>query len=205
MAIAGEGASKWPAVFEMDFEEGGLERWEPTDTAAWRIAEDEGNKVYNLFKASQYEPEVRSPRNISLIKGLTVGSFVLDVKLKSTTKKYGHRDMCLFFGHQDASHFYYVHIAPQADPHAHSIFLVDGSPRRSIAKERTAGTTWGETWHHVRLVRSAESGVIKVFFDDMDKPIMSTVDKTFTTGRIGVGSFDDTGMVDELRIRAPKS
>jgi hypothetical protein len=124
----------------------------------------------------------------------------MDLEVRSTTRDYGHRDLCLFFGHQDPSHFYYVHLGKEADPHAHSIFLVDGEPRVSIAKERTEGTPWTDEWHHVRLVRNVVEGTIAVYFDDMETPIMTTEDKTFGTGRIGVGSFDDSGQFRNIRI-----
>src|SRR5207342_556777 len=97
----------------------------------------------------------------------------------------GHRDLCLFFGHQDASHFYYAHLGKEADPHANSIFLVDGKPRVSIAESRTKGTPWTVGWHHVRLVRKVEDGRIEVFFDDMATPAMVAHDKTFAHGRVG--------------------
>jgi hypothetical protein len=46
-------------------------------------------------------------------------------------------------------------------------------------------------------------GTIRVFFDDMTQPIMQAVDKSFGSGWIGFGSFDDTGKVDNLRIWSP--
>ncbi len=97
-----------------------------------------------------------------------------------------------------------MHLALKADPHAHSIFAVDGKPRVSIAKERTKGLVWGEKWHDVRIVRKVDGGTIEVYFDDMDKPIMTTIDKRFAWGRIGVGSFDDTGHYDDITIRGVK-
>ena len=194
------GAVKMPLVFEADFEDGNLDAWEATDPAAWQIEEKDGNKMLALFKQSKYSPKVRSPLNINLIKDVVVGSFVLELKMLSTTRDYGHRDMCLFFGAQDPSHFYYVHIANQSDAHANSIFIVDGKPRVSIAKTRTEGTKWDDKWHTVRLVRDVEKGTIEVFFDDNSEPIMTAVDKNFTWGRIGVGSFDDTGCYDDIRL-----
>ena len=47
-------------------------------------------------------------------------------------------------------------------------------------------------------------GSIRVFFDDMSEPIMIAEDKTFGAGYIGFGSFDDTGMVDNIVIRGAK-
>lgn len=192
-----------PLVFEEDFE-AGCERWTPTDPKAWQIKENDGNHVYSLFRASDYKPPVRSPGNISLIKDLELTDFVLDAKLKQTGPEYGHRDLCLFFGHNDPSHFYYVHIATKADDHANSIFLVNDKPRVSIASKRTDGTDWGTGVHTVRLTRNADTGLIQVFFDDMEKPIMIARDKTFACGAVGLGSFDDVGDFDDVRIWGKK-
>jgi hypothetical protein len=193
-------AGDLPLVLKDDFERDDSAGWEFTDPSAWKITRAEGGRVLDQHKVSQYSPAVRSPLNIALAKGLDVGDFVMDLKVHSTTRDYPHRDLCLFFGHQDPSHFYYVHLGKQADPHANSIFLVDGKPRVSIAETRTEGTPWTDRWHHVRLVRTVKNGLIQVYFDDMDKPAMTAHDKTFTHGRLGVGSFDDTGQFDDLQV-----
>jgi hypothetical protein len=49
-------------------------------------------------------------------------------------------------------------------------------------------------------VRRVETGEITVYFDNMDEPVMRAVDKTFVSGLVGVGTFDDTGRFDDLRI-----
>jgi hypothetical protein len=194
-----------PLIFVEDFEQGAA-RWEPTDPAAWTVRETNGNHEYCLVADSDYEPEVRSPKSISWIKDLDVTDFVLEVQMRQTSREYGHRDLCLFFGKQDASHFYYVHLATKADPHANSIFLVNGAPRVSIAEERTDGTDWGsaEVYHTVRIERDTRTGSIKVYYDDMSTPVMTATDTTFTTGAIGLGSFDDTGCMDDVRIWGTK-
>ena len=189
-----------PLLFHSDFEDGSLASWEATDAAAWRIEEESGGKVLALFRQSNYEPKVRSPFNINLIRDVSVGSFTLELKMLSTTKDYGHRDMCLFFGHQGPSRFYYVHIANISDAHANSIFIVDDKPRVSIAKTRTEGTKWDDNWHTVKLVRDVDKGTIEVFYDGNSEPIMTAVDHRFKWGRVGVGSFDDTGRFDDIRL-----
>jgi len=195
----GEAATKYPLLFESDFS-GDLSAWAMTDPKAWEIVEDEGIKRLSLFADSDYEPEVRSPLSIARIKDVDVTDFTLDVTAKQTGREYGHRDLCFFFGYQDPSHFYYVHLASVADDHANSIFLVNGAPRVSIAQKRTDGTDWKEGYHHIRIERDTESGSIKVYFNNMDEPVMETVDKTFLSGTIGVGSFDDTGYFSDITI-----
>lgn len=189
-----------PLVFSEDFQKG-AQRWEPTDPAAWKTVEENGHRVFSLFQASNYQPPVRSPHNIALLKGLWLSDFVLEAKVKSTTREYGHRDLCFIFGWQDPSHFYYAHLASAADANAHSVFVVNGQPRVSIAGQRTGGVKWVEgRYHTVRIVRDTKEGTIKVYFDDLHQPVITATDKTFAFGRIGLGSFDDTGNFDDIRV-----
>ena len=189
-----------PLVYRNDFE-GEFEGFEWTDEEAWKIVEDgEGNHALSLYKQSDYEPPVRSPLNMARLADLDVTDFVLEVRMKQTGRDYGHRDMCLFFGYQDPSHFYYVHMATAADANAHSVFLVNDEPRVSICDDRTEGVDWGADYHTVRIVRKVEEGTVEVYYDDMDEPIMRTTDKTFAHGAIGFGSFDDTGNIDDVRV-----
>ncbi|MFO0908040.1 MAG: hypothetical protein U0794_06735 [Isosphaeraceae bacterium] len=193
-------AADLPLVINEDFEHARTDHFEFTDRNAWKFTTTDGNTVADQFQASKYTPKVRSPFNFALFTKSDVTDFVLDLKVRSTARDYNHRDVCLIFGHQDPSHFYYVHLGKAADPHAHSIFLVNDQPRVSIAEDRTKGTPWTDGWHHVRLARNVGSGLIQVYFDDMDKPIMTAHDKTFTHGRIGLGTFDDTAQFDVVQV-----
>jgi len=189
-----------PIVFRDDFEDG-VEGWTPTDVAAWKIVEMDGNRVYSQFKKqSDYEPPHRSPYNISLVNDEYVSDFILTTKVRSTHPDYVHRDVCLFFGYQDPANFYYVHLGMKTDEHANQIFIVDDKPRSKISLTTTPGTTWDDDWHDVKIVRNVDDGTIEVYFDDMTKPVMTAKDATFTWGRVGVGSFDDTGDWDDFTL-----
>jgi len=188
-------------LFEINFDDKiALDDFVMTDPKAWRIGNSDDNRVMELYRKSEYEPRVRSPFNIAVIKDHLFGSFVLEVNVKQTGQEYGHRDLCFFWGMKDASNFYYAHLASAADEHAHNIFLVNDEPRVAIAGKTTAGVQWGLTWHRVRIVRELSEGTIKVYFDDMTTPIMEATDKHFTYGYIGFGSFDDVGMFDNIKI-----
>lgn len=43
----------------------------------------------------------------------------------------------------------------------------------------------------MKIVRKTADGTVEVYFDDMEKPVMTAKDKTFVWGRISVGTFDD--------------
>lgn len=197
----------WKLVAEEHFDSpASLDRLQRSDPEAWRHSANGSSLALELARQSRYQPPVRSPVNIALLSAPALGDFILEADLLQTGREYGHRDMCVFFGARDRSHFYYVHLATAADDHAHNIFLVDGAPRRKIATRTTPGVKWGqEVWHRVRLERRASTGLIRVWFDDMTQPVMEAQDKTFADGLVGFGSFDDTGKVDNVRIWAPDS
>jgi hypothetical protein len=172
-----------------------------SDPSAWKVSEGDGKKALELTKQSQYTPAVRSPLNIALIKNKVFGDFVLEANCLQTGKEYGHRDMCFFYGYQGPAKFYYTHIATKPDDHAHNCFIVNDAPRTKFAKEVNGGVDWGlGVWHKVRIERKASSGTVRVYFDDMAKPIMIAEEKTFGPGAIGFGSFDDTGKITNIRV-----
>jgi hypothetical protein len=203
-SLALKAADPLPVVYTDDFEKG-ADNWQPLDADQWKVKKTDDGQVYSQHvKKSNYKPPHRSPTNIALLKDVTVGDFELKVKVRSTHEDYGHRDACLVFGYQDPSHFYYVHLGKQADDHANQIFIVNNAARLKISVTSTAGTNWQERWHDVKIVRDAKDGKIEVYFDDMKKPVMTANDKTFTWGRIGVGTFDDTADFDNLELRGEK-
>jgi hypothetical protein len=193
-------------LYEQTFHQANvLEQFLMSDARAWKVAKSNDHSALELVTQSQYQPPVRSPVNIALIADKVFGDFVLDCELIQTGKEYGHRDMCLFFGFQSPTNFYYAHIATAADEHAHNVFIVNGAPRTKIARQTTPGVNWGlGVWHKVRLERRVADGMIKVYFDDLTIPIMVAQDKTFARGYVGFGSFDDTGMVDNVRVWGPE-
>lgn len=196
------GSDDWPVRFTEDFE-GGASRWQSPDPDAWRVSEFEGNHVFQQFQQSRVVTPVRSPFNRAVVSDVEVGSFQLDVKFRSTARDYPHRSLCLFFGVQDRGHLYYVHFGQKTDDHANQIFVVNDAPRTKISTRTTEGTPWDNEWHRARIVRNVETGQIDVYFDDMTTPAMTATDKTFTKGRIGIGSFDDTGDFDDIVLRTP--
>jgi hypothetical protein len=187
-------------LFEDNFENG-ADQWQPTDPSAWRIVDTDRGKVYNQFKNSNYQPPHRSPHNLSLVKDVVASDFIITVKVQSTNPKAGaHQDMCLFFNYQDPAHFYYVHLGKRPDPHSSQIMIVNGAPRVMITKNQSPGIPWDDAWHTVKIVRRVDDGAIEIYFDDMETPVMTAVDKTFTHGQVGLGSFDDNGNWDDFKL-----
>lgn len=208
-AAAPERPAGLPADYRLLFAQdcrtaGALREFVFSDPKAWKWSGPGDNAGLELAGKSQYKPQHRSPLNIALIADRVFGDFVLEAELQSTVKPYGHQDMCLFYGFAGTNQFYYTHLAVAADPHAHNIFVVTNAARLAIARQTTQGVTWGENqWHKVRLERRTADGSIKVYFDDLARPIMVAEEKTLTRGALGFGSFDDKGRIRNIRVWGP--
>lgn len=202
-------AETLPLLYADDFEHG-MDRWQTTDPdpahSFWKIvdlkdAAGKPTKALRVTGMSHYQPPHRSPASIALLKDVTVGDFDLTVDVQSTNVTAGnHRDMCVFWGYQDPARFYYVHLGAKADPHACQIFIVNDAPRIAITRTEAKGTPWANDWHTIRVVRRVGDGAIEVYFDDMDKPMMTALDATFKHGQVGLGTFDDHGNWDNFKL-----
>lgn len=195
----------WALQYDQPFlSSAALQDFLMSDQEAWVFTPGNPRGALELTKQSAYLPPLRSPVNIALLADRQFGDFILECDLLQTGREYGHRDMCLFFGFQNPTNFYYVHLATRADENAHNVFIVRDAPRTKIAKMTTSGVEWGlNVWHHVRVERRVAQGTIQVWFDDLSDPVMTAQDKTFTSGGIGFGSFDDTGRIANIRVWAP--
>jgi hypothetical protein len=199
-AAADDTQAELPLIFREDFENG-FHRWKLSDPQGWIHRKIDTNHVFGIkSRTNAYKPQVRSPHHIALIKGIKVSDFVLTFRVRSTKDTGNHRDCCVFFNHQDATHFYYVHLGAKPDPHSGQIMIVDGAPRKALTNNKKS-VPWDDQWHQVKVTRDGKTGLIQIYFDDMQAPLMATVDKTFDQGQIGLGSFDDMNDFDDIELR----
>ena len=203
-----EAVENYTLVYSQDFAEGeSLEDLSFSDRRAWRWAPPTDGVPGSLELAgeSSYRPKHRSPHCIALLHARVYQSFILEADLMQTGEEYGHRALCLFFGFQNPETFHYVHMASTPDDRAHNIFIVDGAARIKTSPVSASGVDWGTgIWHKVRLERDVEAGTTKVYFDDMQTPVLSAKNETLNWGLVGFGSFDDTGRFADVKIWAPE-
>jgi hypothetical protein len=205
LCAVGSAADELSVLFQEDFEKD-ASHWQPLDAKQWAHKKTDKGGVFSQHKKdTTFKPPHRSPTNIALLKDVIAGDFDLTAKVLSTHPDYGHRDAVLVFGYQDPAHFYYVHLGKQADDHANQIFIVNAAPRTKISLTSTKGTDWDDQWHNVKIIRRVKEGTIEIFFDDMQKPVMTAKDKTFAWGQIGIGTFDDTSDWDDIVLRGEKA
>ena len=180
-----------------DFNSGALNAWERPFPEDWEILQ-EGSLHYLHMKRSREPALPRRPLQFARLRGVEVGSFILNVKVRRAGGS-----MIVVFNYVDTLHFYYVHLSenPGTEIDVHNgIFIVDGGPSRRIAGLDAAAALPDRSWHDVRIVRDVRSGSIQVFLNKETTPRFSVIDHTFTYGQIGLGSFDETGDFANFRL-----
>jgi len=201
LAILITGMEARPAPKTIDFRDnfssGKLDRWQFPFPEDWVVKEE--GPLHYLHMLRSRDPLVpRRPQQFARLKGITVGGFTLEVRVRREGSS-----MMIAFNYVDTLHFYYTHLSkdPGAKVDVHNgIFLVDGAPRRRIAGLEAAPALPDKNWHKVRVERDVSSGWIKVFVDDEPQPRFSVVDNTFKCGQVGLGSFDETGDYTDVHL-----
>ena len=176
----------------------GLSQWDIDGGGEWRMS---GN-VLQLITAGVPTGPIRRPAAIAILRSPPVGNFTLDVELRSTAPvDLDVRDVLLIFGYQSPSRFYYVHLSKRTDAVHNGVFLVNDADRRRLDAPTSIARLVDQAWHRVRLTRDADGGQIRVFFDSETTPALSATDATLRTGRVGIGSFDETAEFRALTLR----
>jgi hypothetical protein len=184
-------------VFHDNFSSGKLGRYELPYPEDWAVQE-EGLIHYLHMLRARDAVEPRHPIQFARLKGITVGSFTLETRVRREGLS-----MAIAFNYVDAVHFYYTHLSVDTGAKAavhNGVFLVDGAPRRRIAGLEAPAALPDKSWHKVRVERDVNSGSIKIFVDDEAQAHFSVVDKTFKCGQIGLGSFDETGDYTDVKL-----
>jgi hypothetical protein len=174
-----------------------LTKWDLDGSGSWEISD--GKLV--LAKPGRPSGPVRRPSALAILKTRPLRRVEVKAQIRSTAPSdVPRRDMVLVFGYESPTRFYYVHLAGVTDAVHNGIFLVADADRRRIDTGKGEPQLKDQAWHRVRLVRDGATGKIEVYVDDSPSPVLSAVDTTIPAGRVGFGSFDDTGEVRGIVI-----
>lgn len=167
-----------------------LADWTLDGSGSWDIA----GGALRLVKAGIPGGKIRRPAALAIFKSPDFGKVTLEAEMKSTAPvDLPVRDVELIFGYQSPSRFYYVHLAGITNAVHNGIFLVNDTDRRRIDEPTSEPQMKDAAWHRVRLERDPASGRIDIFVDGAAAPALHATDTTIPSGRIGFGSFDETG------------
>ncbi len=103
-------------------------------------------------------------------------------------------DFCLIYGYQDDQHYYYVMF--NRNTNDTRVFKIRGTTRTEIGNLGTFIIP-DVNYHEVRLRRTGST--LQVYFDGVS--LGTAVDSEYGLGGLGLGSFNDSSMWDDVCIR----
>lgn len=175
--------------------------WEFEQPDLWEI---DGSTLI-LKKTGQFLEKIRRPSAIAYLDMKLKHDFSFSAQVKCTDGLESGRDVVLVFNYQSPQKYYYAHLSNDNTIMPHNgIFIVDGADRRRIDTPGLSNpppTRMNDMlWHDARVDRNNVTGSIEVFVDDMQTPLMKAIDHTFLSGKIGFGSFDNTGEIRNIEV-----
>ncbi|GLZ02996.1 hypothetical protein Acsp03_04630 [Actinomadura sp. NBRC 104412] len=187
--------------------------WAPVTPSKWRFT---GREVI-LAEAGEERPGPRRPFEYAVLrKGPVLGSSRIDAQVRlDTPVSVSNRDVIIVFGYRDDTHFYYAHLSSDNTIYPHNgIFVVNAADRLRIDEQwndqrrvvhGAPPAVTDADWHRVRVKHCAGTGEIGVYMDGSHRPLMTAVDTTFDSGRVGFGSFDNIGRLRGLTVLGTRS
>lgn len=180
---------------------GKISDWDLDGTGKWKM--DSG--VLELYSPGIPAGSIRRPAALAILKTNAFKQVTLDVDVRSTAPTdIPRRDVVLIVNYESPARFYYVHLSAVTDDVHNGIFLVNDADRRRIDSGHGLPMMKDQNWHHVRVTRDGTTGRIDVFFNQHRVPILSAVDSRIRSGRVGVGSFDDTAEFKNIRVQGTR-
>jgi len=181
-----------------EFTDGDAADWEPLTPSRWSVVMDEGDYAYFLNTTDYSSLSGNRLGEYSLLPG-SYGDFTMTLRarLGDAVGDNAQADFAIVFGYQDANNYFYMMFNNDADFTA--LFRVVNGVRQQVA---IAGQDWvtDNLYHAVEISRSG--GEITVLFDGAT--VLTATDSTFATGRVGVGSFNDSAYFDDISVKKGK-
>ena len=169
--------------------------WQPLTPSRWEVISDGGNLRYGINTTSYSNLSGNRLGEYSLIRNRTYNDFTLTAKIKSTDDltTNSSADYDIVFGYQDPNNYYYMMFSSGS---ANSnLFKVVNGTRQWIADSTNLAVP-DNAYHDIKLERTGST--IKVYFDNILK--LNAADSTFATGGVGIGSYNDASLWDDIII-----
>jgi hypothetical protein len=174
-----------------------IRQWDIDGTGSWTVR---GGALV-LLKAGVPGGPIRRPAAFAIFRTPLLQRVTVEADIRSTAPlDVVRRDLDFVIAYESPTRFYYIHLAGITDNVHNGIFLVNNADRVRIDAGTGKPQLTDTTWHHVRVEHDGISGRIRVFVGSAPIPVLEAVDTTISCGRVGFGSFDDTGEFGHIKV-----
>ena len=175
-------------------------KWSAPIGADWRVSTDEGVETLHLLTARPKPDSPRKPIQYALAETEPLTKFTLECEVRRIMPK---GSLIIVYAWQDESHFNYLHLSDDSgaqQPVHNGVFHVYGGDRVRISSDRGPGTLTTGGWHKVRMTYDASTGMLEAWVDGKTSPSLKAADLSLGAGRIGLGSFFNTGSFRNFKL-----
>jgi hypothetical protein len=170
-------------------------QWTVQQASDWAIE----NGVLRLRVSAEPPPgQPRRPTKFALLDSKPYRK----VTVAGEVKRNG-RSLIVMYAWQDDAHYNYAHMSSDeaVKQNVHNgIFHVFGGERVRISPLDGPASFPTQDWVPVKLVFDGDSGRCYVEVNGKRNPSLEAVDMSLRWGRVGIGSFDETGDFRNIRI-----
>jgi hypothetical protein len=171
------------------------EKWDVQSASDWVV----GNNLLQL-KVSAEPPagQPRRPQKYALLESKPYSKVTVEAEMKRNG-----RSLIIVYGYQDQAHYDYAHIsvdAAAAQNVHNGMFHIFGGERVRISSLEGPGSLPVQDWTPVKLVFDGETGHCYVEVNGKRNPSLDAVDLSLRWGRVGIGSFDETGDFRNVKV-----
>ena len=173
--------------------------WTVRVASDWKADREDSAAVLRLVTNRGPLPGPRRPIQFALADVPNYGRLAVEADVMPLGSS-----LLIVFAYRDEAHFDYAHLSTDqatAQPVHNGIFHVYGGERVRISAERGPGSFAARgRWYHVKLTHDAGSGAVAVTVDGRAIPALEAIDRSLGPGKVGIGSFDETGAFRDVRI-----
>ncbi len=174
-------------------------QWAVFNSSDWKIADQNGTPILQLLTPREPLPGPRRPMQFALAQTPDFSRVRVSLDLRPR-----RRSLIVVFAYRDAAHFDYAHLSTDTglkQPVHNGIFHVFGGERVRISSQ-AGPAAFPETnrWYHAVLDFDGHTGVVGVSVDGRAVPALHAVDLSLSSGKVGLGSFDEVGDFRNVRI-----
>jgi len=171
--------------------------WTVPLASEWKV---ENRELHLITTRGPDKNKPRRPQQFAL-SSKEYGSFHLEADVKVL-----QRSLIIVYAYKDEAHFNYAHLSTDTgakQPVHNGIFHVFGGERVRISStEGPPSFAAVNEWNHVAVDYDAKAGKLVVLVNGKPNPSVTAVDLSLGSGRIGLGSFDETAVFKNLKIAA---
>lgn len=166
--------------------------WAVPDVTDWQVQKEGTTEVLHLGTPRGPLPGPRRPIEFALSDMPSAREATVEADVQPLG-----RSVIIVYAYQDEAHFNYAHLSTDTglvQPVHNGIFHVFGGERVRISSQAgPASFPASHHWYHVKLVFHGGTGAVDVQVDGQPVPALHAVDLSLTHGKVGFGSFDETG------------